>query len=156
MTTRSQVWHMVPEQLKMFPGKICVILSLSPCVICLGQPATSFWAERSWLFEECCCLEGGRPAANPPLPWAVCPAPSQRHHRASSVVGPLGSYKSLWMLSAQTAHCPPSRDYCSLNEAARRRICNTGGKKEEEVCCPPTGVLLSKRTRPLANRNVNQ
>jgi len=26
------------------------------------------------------------------------------------------------MLSAQTTHCPPSRDYSFLNEAARRRI----------------------------------
>lgn len=60
--------------------------------------------------------------ANPPVPRAMCPAPSQLHHAASSVVGPLEPYKAPWMLSAQTTQWAPSRDYSFLNEAARRRI----------------------------------
>lgn len=52
------------------------------------------------------------------------PAPSQLNHAVSSVVDPSERYKALWMLSAQATQCPPSRDYGSLNEAARRRIQN--------------------------------
>lgn len=59
--------------------------------------------------------------ANPPVPRAMCPAPSQLHHAASSVVGPLEPYKAPWMLSAQTTQWAPSRDYSFLNDAARRR-----------------------------------
>lgn len=38
---------------------------------------------------------GGSAGANPPVPRAMCPAPSQLHHAASSVVGPLERYKAL-------------------------------------------------------------
>lgn len=91
-------------------------------IICLCQPVVSVWLERHWLFEGGWRWIGGRVGANPPVPRAMYPAPSQLHHAASSVVGPLERYKALWMLSAQTTRCPPSRDYSSLNEAARRRI----------------------------------
>ncbi len=102
---------------------VCVsLMHVCRCVICFCQPAVSLWAEWAWLFEGGWRWMGGRAGANPPAPRAMCPAPSQLHHAASSVVGPLERYKALWMLSAQTTHCPPSRDYSSLNEAARRRI----------------------------------
>lgn len=91
-------------------------------IICLCQPVVSVWLERHWLFEGGWRWIGGRAGANPPVPRAMYPAPSQLHHAASSVVGPLERYKALWMLSAQTTRCPPSRDYSSLNEAARRKI----------------------------------
>lgn len=68
---------------------------------------------------------GVEPGANPPVPRAMCPAPSQLHHAASSVVAPLEPYKAPWMLSAQTTQWAPSRDYSFLNEAARRRVQST-------------------------------
>lgn len=105
-----------------FGWNTCELVHVRRCVICLVQPAVSLRAEWAWLFEGGWRWMGGRAGANPPVPRAMCPAPSQLHHAASSVVGPLERYKALWMLSAQTTHCPPSRDYSSLNEAARRRI----------------------------------
>lgn len=89
-------------------------LVLPACCVSLGRVGLVVWKKL--------VLNGGRAGANPPVPRVVCPAPSQLHHAASSVVGPLERYKALWMLSAQTTHWPPSRDYCSLNEVARRRI----------------------------------
>lgn len=110
---------------KHFQGRnMC--FSMCRSVICFCQPAVFFWAEWDSRLKEADAEwvggEGARAGTNPPVPHGVCPAPSQLHQAASSVVGPLERYKSLWMLSAQTTHCPPSRDYSFLNEAARRRV----------------------------------
>lgn len=105
-----------------FTWSLCELVHMCKCVICLCQPVVCLRPEWPWLFEGDWRWMGGRAGANPPAPHAMCPAPSQLHHAASSVVGPLECYKALWMLSAQTTQCPPSRDYSSLNEAARRRI----------------------------------
>lgn len=105
-----------------FCWSLCELVHLHRRVICRCQPVVSLCPERPWSFEGGWRWMGGTAGANPPVPRAMCPAPSQLHHAAFSVVSPLERYKAPWMLSAQTTQCPPSRDYSSLNGAARRRI----------------------------------
>lgn len=51
------------------------------------------------------------------------------------------------MLSAQTTHWPPSRDYSSLYEEASRRIRHRGRRRKEEVHNLPTGPPFCRRKR---------
>jgi len=130
-------------------SNMCELVHVCRCVICLCQPAVSLWAGWAWLFEGGWSWMGGRAGANPPEPRAVCPAPGELHHAASSVVGPLERYKALWMLSAQTTHCPPKQGL-KLSQWSRQEEDpeQEEEKKEEEVHNPPTGAPFSKRKRP--------
>ena len=72
-----------------FSRGVCELVHVRRCVICLGQPAVSPWAERACLFEGGWCWMGGSAGANPPVPRAMCPAPSTQHPASCTTPPPL-------------------------------------------------------------------
>lgn len=131
------------------------LIHISWCVICLRQPVVSPRPEWAELFEGYWHWMGGSTGANPPAPHGMCPEPSQLHHAVSSVVAPLECYKALWMISAQATRWPPSRDYSSLNEGARRRVRSKRCRRRRRVTLLRSSILRKEEPIGKADTLIN-